>query len=113
APLALLQQDDQQQDEAREDVNRREQVVEHLITFPKPRLYDSLPALCHDLSEAPDLEARAAHQRAVHVGLARQFGDVVRLHAATVQNAAALRSVGSEPLAQTASNLGVYFLRLC
>src|SRR5258706_144455 len=68
------------------------------LSLRKPSLYRSRPAVsdCADQGgEALDVEARAPDQAPVHVRFAKKLGDVVRLDAPAIQDAALLRSMGA------------------
>ena len=93
AALALLEQDHQHQHEADEHVralrpgSTASKVLSEKtnpIIQPRGRLRDD------DLEKAPDVQAGAADQRPVHVGLRDQIANVVGLHAAAVDDVAQL-----------------------
>src|SRR6266542_1946215 len=86
---------------------------DHPITrYRKRLLYRSRTAPVDDVAEAADLEARAAHQRAVHVGLGNQIADIVRLDAPAVDHVAVIRGVGAEPLPNPHPDVRVRFAGL-
>ena len=58
---------------------------------------DLLSTPNYDVAEAVDVEARAAHQRAVHILVHDQRVDVVRLDAAAVDHMAMIAGRGAEP----------------
>src|SRR5713226_4234179 len=85
------------------------------LSIRKPPLYRSRPAGsdCADQGgEALDVEARTPDQAPVDVRFAKKLGDVVRLDAPAIQDAALLRGVGSEPLPDPPANVLVCFLSL-
>src|SRR5436189_229369 len=71
--LALLQEHHEHQHEAHQDIECGRYVIQHRSSDPaKLQLYRRLAAPRNDVEKAPDIEARAADQRAVHVGLRDQ-----------------------------------------
>src|SRR5216684_494095 len=85
------------------------------LSIRKPPLYRSRPAgsdRADQGGEALDVEARAPDQALVHVRFAKKLGDVVRLDAPAIQNAALLRGIGPEPLPEPPANVLVRLLSL-
>src|SRR5688572_13474208 len=79
-----------------------EQSITRLPDYPITRfqnleLYRSTPAPGDDVREAAEFEARAAYQRAVHVGLGDELADIVRFHAAAVDHVAQLGRRRAKP----------------
>src|ERR1700733_12535159 len=85
------------------------------LSLRKPPLYRSRPFGPNPTDQggkALDLEARPPDQTPIHVRLAHEFGNVVRLDAAAVENAAALRGISAKPLTEPTANVLVRFLCL-
>ena len=66
----------------------------------------------HDLREAARIEARAADQRAVDIGLRHERARIVGLHAAAVLDPNFVRGRLIGNFAEHSPNEGVRFLRL-
>ena len=57
--------------------------------------------------EAPHVQARAAHQRAVDIGLGNQLADIVRFDAAAINQVAPIGRIAAEPLTEPLANVRV------
>src|SRR5438874_656286 len=66
----------------------------------------------HDSDKARHLEAWAADERAIDVGLGDEPANVVRFHAAPVEDATAIRRLGAEPLPESPPDVRMRFLGL-
>src|SRR5262249_57710599 len=80
------------------------------LTLENLQLYCSPPTPHDDVSKAPDIEARAADERSVHIGLGDELADIVRFDAATVDHPARVRDIRAEPLPQARPNVRVRLL---
>jgi hypothetical protein len=70
------------------------------------------PGLGDDVEEGPNVQARAAYQRAVDIRLRGQLRDIVGFDAAAVQDVALIRRIVVEPGAKASTDVRVRLLRL-
>src|SRR6266550_3358521 len=87
-----------------------------LVLSEKNRLYRRVAASRNDAGndggKRGDVEARAADQRPIDVGLARQLADILRFHAPAVDHAAELGSLRPKPVLQAPADMAVRLARL-
>src|SRR3954451_12965064 len=73
----------------------------------KRRLYRCRTAFRDDVEKRPDIQAGAAHEGSVYVGLAHKILGVFGFYAAPVDHVTGVGGLGAKPLSEATANVGM------